>query len=479
LKSFVVNAVVQKEISETEGSKSLKQLIRIVYKELEVAKEYCFVIDFNPNGCKWHIMLWYDGEALEDKDKFPSVCAHFCMYAACCEKLEGENAFPICTMDMALMPPEKTPNFLGEIVMKNHALKLFQNVCAMVKKAIIKLQLPEFPEGSSGKQFKKVYKLTQQLNSGSCGTVFRAMHRESRDVVAVKAIQRSKISASDDLSIMNEIFIMCLLDHPQIIKVIDFFEEPDWYLIVMELMAGGDLFDKIANRPCYNENDARKVCEKILKALNHCHLNNVAHLDLKTKNLLLATADDDMNVKIGDFGFAKRITGRKCLTEKRGTPYYIAPEIVKSKPFDERADMWSIGVIIYLLLSGRLPFMSHHVDTLFRKIKKGDYELPTKYWENVSEQAKEIVRNLLVTDPDKRWTAQQALESEWFSIPSNSLTLHDLHESSVRLRKTNLKMTFKAAVHAVQAITWVRKISSVIGKEEGEEDSSSSSDSDF
>jgi len=459
--SFAANAVIHREMDEMEDGVSLKSLIRSVYDALESA-ERCRVVDFNPSGCKWRAILAYEDEVEDEvlsalmsaEDKMDT---HYCLYAACCEKLGDRSPFPEYSIDIALMPPRIEPSFIPPQlkVIQKEIGRTFEDICYAVKKAVVKLELPKFPQGSSGKMFKDVYRMEKEINAGSYAKVFRAVHRETKEVVAVKAIVRNQISPGEDASIMNEVSILSTLDHPQIIKLIDFFEEPDWYLIVMEFMAGGDLFDKIGNTSSYNEDDARNVSITLLKAVNYCHQNGVAHLDLKAKNLLLKDTGDVINVKLGDFGFATRVTGPNCLNTQCGTPFYVAPEIIRCKPYDERADMWSLGVIIYLILSGELPFMAKSAPQLFRKVLKCDFHFSRESWTNVSDEAKDVIKHLLVTDPEQRWTASQALKSPWLAIDRKTLAHNDLRHSATRLKCLNAAMTFRAAVLAV---TWINRL---------------------
>ncbi len=124
----------------------------------------------------------------------------------------------------------------------------------------------------------------------------------------------------------------------------------------MEFMEGGDVFDRVGQLTKYNEEMARDLCSKLLKAVAYCHENNIAHCDLKHKNLLLKKKDDDSSVMIADFGFASQVFAPKSLTNHCGTPFFVAPEMIRRDAYDESADMWSLGVIIYCLLSGKMPF---------------------------------------------------------------------------------------------------------------------------
>ena len=206
---------------------------------------------------------------------------------------------------------------------------------------------------------------------------------------------------------------MSSVSHPHIVPLIDFFEEKDCYFLVMELMSGGDLFDRIGKKKSYSEADARDLIVKMLKAVAYCHHRRIAHCDMKPKNLLLMTEDNDSFIKLADFGFAARVHTPKSLTKQCGTPFFVAPEILMRKPYDHQSDMWSVGCIVYLLLSGNLPFMGRSQKELFRKIVAGKYEFKSEEWEDVSDDAKDLVRRLLVKDPNSRMPLKDIPKHPW------------------------------------------------------------------
>jgi len=203
--------------------------------------------------------------------------------------------------------------------------KCFEEVTLRVEKDLIKLEFPVLPEGDSSKPFKSYYQLNKELSSGSFGTVFLSTHRATGRILAVKAVNRTKFTTSQELNIYREVVHLASVDaHPSIIKFIDFFEECEWYMIVMEFCEGGSLFNKCGYKDAYSENDVREVVRELLGGVKYCHDNNVAHLDLNSKNLLLKAADIDSGLKICDFGFSERVAKPKCLTKQKGTPFFVA-----------------------------------------------------------------------------------------------------------------------------------------------------------
>merc|ERR1712176_1298516 len=174
----------------------------------------------------------------------------------------------------------------------------------------------------------------------------------------------------------------------------------------------------------------------------------------------LLSENDDSAVKIADFGFAKRVYEHNSLKTQCGTPGYVAPEILEGTPYDERADMWSVGVILYILLGGYPPFIESTQRELFRKIKRGDYEFHEEYWGTASKEARNLIKSLLCVDPKKRLTAQQALENPWIRGDADSLAKNDLGKNLQSLKRFNAKRKFKAAVSTVVAVNKLNYLSS-------------------
>jgi len=224
----------------------------------------------------------------------------------------------------------------------------------------------------------------------------------------------------------------------------------------MELMSGGDLFDRIGQRKSYTENDARNLCRKMLESVRYCHENSVAHCDMKPKNLLLAGDDDDVEIKLSDFGFATRVYEPRSITKQCGTPFFVAPEVLMRSPYDQQSDMWSVGVIMYLLLGGDLPFMGRTQKELFRSIVLGKYDFPDESWSHVSDEAKDLIKKLLMTDPSERLTSRAAMQSPWMRQRGNLLARNNLQYTSRRLKTFNARMKLRSSMIAVTAVTRAR-----------------------
>lgn len=242
------------------------------------------------------------------------------------------------------------------------------------------------------------------------------------------------------------------MKHIHIIRLYDFFVEPSTYYLVMERMRGGELFDRIVAKAYYNEKEARDTCKILLEAIEHCHRHKIAHRDLKPENLLLLSENDDSAVKIADFGFAKKVLEPCSLTTQCGTPGYVAPEILEGTPYDERADMWSVGVILYILLGGYPPFIESTQRDLFRKIRKGEYEFHEEYWGTVSREAKHLISSLLTVDPVTRLTAKDGLSNPWITAGDESLAGRDLGANLEKFKAFNARRKFKAVVQTIMAV---------------------------
>jgi calcium/calmodulin-dependent protein kinase I len=173
--------------------------------------------------------------------------------------------------------------------------------------------------------------------------------------------------------------ILKTMQHPHIVHMIDFYDESTQYLIAMEVLEGGELFDRIVKKAFYNEKEARDLVFIMLSAVKYMHDRNVVHRDLKPENLLLKSHSDDAEIKIADFGFAVIASG-DTLTEQCGTPGYVAPEILGHRKYGKSVDMWSAGVITYILLGGYPPFHDDNQRNLFKKIQAASYEFHPDFW---------------------------------------------------------------------------------------------------
>ena len=311
------------------------------------------------------------------------------------------------------------------------------------------------PSPESLHSFEALYDVGSVLGEGAYSVVKMGRYKSTGERVAIKCIDKSKLNEEDEGALRREVDIMKSLDHENIVQFIDFFEEDMFFYVVLEFMSGGELFDRIIQKTCYNEREARDVVIKVLNGIKYCHDRGIAHRDMKPENLLLSSDSDDCLIKIADFGFAVQSTENSNMASFSmacGSPGYIAPEVLHRKPYDKSVDMWAIGVITYILLGGYPPFYDENNFKLFKQIKRGEFEFHDEYWSNVSAEAKNFISDLIVVDPTKRLNADAALGHAWLQCDSSELEAHNLDMSAASLKRFQLRKKFRAAGNAVIAM---------------------------
>lgn len=252
------------------------------------------------------------------------------------------------------------------------------------------------------------YQIIRNLGEGSFGKVKLAQHLVTGQKVALKIINRKTLAKSDMQGrIEREISYLRLLRHPHIIKLYDVIKSKNDIIMVIEF-AGKELFDYIVQSGQMPEDEARRFFQQIIAAVEYCHRHKIVHRDLKPENLLL---DDQLNVKIADFGLSNIMTDGNFLKTSCGSPNYAAPEVISGKLYaGPEVDVWSLGVILYVMLCGRLPFDDDFIPALFTKISNGVYTLPN----HLSPGAKNLLTRMLVVNPLNRITIHEIMEDEWF-----------------------------------------------------------------
>jgi carbon catabolite-derepressing protein kinase len=253
------------------------------------------------------------------------------------------------------------------------------------------------------------YTIVKTLGEGSFGKVKLATHQVSGQKVALKIINRKRLVTRDMAGrIEREIQYLQLLRHPHIIKLYTVITTPTEIIMVLEY-AGGELFDYIVNNGRLPEDKARKFFQQIVCAVEYCHRHKIVHRDLKPENLLL---DEQMNVKIADFGLSNIMTDGNFLKTSCGSPNYAAPEVISGKLYaGPEVDVWSCGVILYVLLVGRLPFDDEYIPTLFKKIAAGNYSIPSY----LSPGAVSLIKKMLMVNPVHRITIGEIRMDPWFT----------------------------------------------------------------
>lgn len=328
----------------------------------------------------------------------------------------------------------------------------------------------------TNRSFHTAYALGEQVGSGATATVHIATHKRGgkrNEEVAVKCIDRTKFSKKETESLLKEVEYLRMCSHPHIITFHDFFDnEKEKYFLVVEMIRGGELFDRISEKTVYTEKNARDLIMKLLDVLSHLNDRGIVHRDLKPENLLLKRKDDDSDFVLIDFGFAEKCEGRN-LTHQCGTPNYVAPEILAKRRYGVEVDIWSVGVIAYILLGGYPPFYSetNDNDELFRKISDADYKFDPEWWRPISPNAKDLIRKLLVVDQNTRLTAAQALRHEWFLAADHELAEASLEKSLEQFKSWNARRKFKGAVKAVMLAGKLRKLTSAVKSAAANEES--------
>ncbi|XP_036373684.1 NUAK family SNF1-like kinase 1 [Megalops cyprinoides] len=254
---------------------------------------------------------------------------------------------------------------------------------------------------------KHRYELLETLGRGTYGKVKKAIERHSGREVAIKSIRKEKIKDEQDMvHIRREIEIMSSLRHPHIISIYEVFENKDKIVIVMEYASKGELYDYISERRRLTERETRHFFRQIVSAVHHCHKNGIVHRDLKLENVLL---DENCNIKIADFGLSNLYHKDKLLQTFCGSPLYASPEIVNGRPYrGPEVDSWALGVLLYTLVYGTMPFDGGDHKNLIRQISNGEYREPTQ-----SSDARGLIRWMLMVNPERRATVEDIANHWW------------------------------------------------------------------
>mmetsp|Transcript_8930 Transcript_8930/g.16720 ORF Transcript_8930/g.16720 Transcript_8930/m.16720 type:complete len:491 (+) Transcript_8930:87-1559(+) len=257
------------------------------------------------------------------------------------------------------------------------------------------------------------------LGEGSYGQVVKAKDKNTNVQRAIKAIDTSKIS--DAKRFEDEVAIQQMLDHPNIVKLFEVFKDAKRVYLVMELCTGGELFDRILEEAerkgegsAFDERGAANYMQQILGAMRYLHDNCFVHRDIKPENFLLQNRTRESPIKVIDFGLAKKFDKTKDppMKTKAGTPYYVAPQVLMGS-YDEKCDIWSCGVIAYILLCGYPPFYGDKDEDILRRVRRGDFEFPSPDWDEISAPGKDIIEKMLTMVPEDRPTAGEILEHRW------------------------------------------------------------------
>ena len=258
------------------------------------------------------------------------------------------------------------------------------------------------------KQLKKQYEIREKaLGKGTFGKVYMGQDKkDSSHKVAIKVLNKSKMSDEDLKSIMDEVKVLLTLDHPNITKYFETYDDKQFLYLVMEYCPFGEIFDSqesfLKDDKGYTEADAAKIISKCLEALQHCHSLGITHRDIKPENIMYGK---DREVRIVDFGLSK--DSKEKMQTYAGTPYFMAPEVIKGE-YGHKCDIWSLGCVLYMLIAGKLPFEGYSKPEVFGKISKGVYQEP-----KCSELCADLIRQMLTVKADQRPTALECYKHAW------------------------------------------------------------------
>eukprot|EP01012_Entosiphon_sulcatum_P038743 TRINITY_DN504_c0_g3_i1.p1 TRINITY_DN504_c0_g3~~TRINITY_DN504_c0_g3_i1.p1 ORF type:complete len:338 (-),score=97.02 TRINITY_DN504_c0_g3_i1:1087-2100(-) len=289
------------------------------------------------------------------------------------------------------------------------------------------------------RQILEVYDIGEFLGKGTFSIVKKGRCKRTGQEVAVKIIDKTSIDVKVE-SLKTEVQILMNVHHPNIVNLIDVYEDDQRVYLLMDLMTGGELFDRICQDypNGYSEGEASTLIAKVIAAVEYLHSRGVIHRDLKPENLLFSDRTPAAEIKISDFGLAKIWRGDMLVKTACGSPNYVAPEVLLNDMhgYTFAVDMWSVGVILYVLVCGFCPFYDENTPALFNSITKGKFSYPSPYWDGISEECKDLINHLLVVDPARRFTPQQALQHPWIVrnthtrlIPNITANMHKFKDA--------------------------------------------------
>jgi len=271
-----------------------------------------------------------------------------------------------------------------------------------------------------GKKIGK-YELGVTLGDGAFSKVKLSIDTETGQKWAIKIIDKEKLAKERlEEQLKREIAIMKSLKHEHIVQLREVMQTANHIYLVLEVVTGGELFDRIVQSKRLDEDTARSYFQQLVLAVHYCHQHNIAHRDIKPENLLL---DENNMLKISDFGLSNlQPKDTKALLQTVcGTPNYVAPEVLKEKGYDGfKADAWSCGIVLFVMLAGYLPFDDDNMNALFNKIERGDYRMARHF----SQGAKDIISKLLVVEPAKRLSIEQCMQHPWFRVNFDPARIH-------------------------------------------------------
>ena len=255
------------------------------------------------------------------------------------------------------------------------------------------------------------YTIIKDLGHGSYGQVKKVKHKKLNEIRAMKITNKKSASSKYEIEILRKI------SHPNITNIFEIFADSKKYYVIMEFLEGGELFDAITSIGSFTEESACQIMKQLLSAIYYLHSNNIVHRDLKPENIMLLQKPENGNyhIKLIDFGTAKIFKPGKKMNKFIGTSYYIAPEVLKER-YDEKCDVWSCGIILYILLCGYPPFNGNSNVEIFHAIQNQNPLFAGEEWDDITNEAKELIKLMLRKNPNERWNSEQCLKHKWFRI---------------------------------------------------------------
>lgn len=264
----------------------------------------------------------------------------------------------------------------------------------------------------------KKYTRKHKLGTGMCGPVYVIKDKRTGQEFAGKSVRKNSLNSRLQTDMLREIAILKQLDHPNVIKLVETIEDGEYLYLVLELCTGGELFEFVTNA-YYSEREAAEVFCSMVRAVNYCHRAGICHRDLKLENFLFESdSKESLHVKLIDFGLSAKYCVKglpKKMTSLVGTSYYMAPEKLAGAGYTVSSDIWALGVILFMLLSGKPPFNGATDREIIRNASKSKLHFGP-FWKSISPQAKRLVENMLIKNPDNRFSAEQVLNDRWITM---------------------------------------------------------------
>ena len=281
------------------------------------------------------------------------------------------------------------------------------------------------------------YFIKKRLGSGRFGVVYKGICRQKGTEVAIKNIpkqaQCTSNSGSHEVNILRSLGDVAAAgaSSPSILNILETYEDSEDLYIVSDLYTGGELYDHIVNMGdnTYHERDAAKIMKQLLLAVQYLHQQKISHRDLKPENVVFRNERPDSDIVLIDFGMAKKFDGTQMFTEQTGTSLYVAPEVLKGDGYDERADIWSIGVLMYVILTGEPPFTGDTLQEIEDNVIAGNFNIAGGIWNFISPSGKDLVSKLMCVNPSERITITECMDHSWWEDVATEATSAPLPQS--------------------------------------------------